>query len=227
MIKVSVTPELACNYIEGEQEQLLVVREKQLLNAAGYDVLLHNGFRRSGDDVYRPHCPNCQACQSLRIDVAKFKPSKSQKRLLNKNKDLTVICSDQPKDSYYPLYAHYINTLHSDGAMYPATQEQYQGFIISNWLTPVFIEVYEQDTLIAVAVTDKLETSLSAMYCFYHPEYSQRSLGTFAILKQLEFAKLWHKHWLYLGFQIDACNKMNYKANFHPHQRFIAENWRS
>lgn len=225
MIKVSVTPELACNYIAGEQEQLLVVREESLFNAAGYDVLLQNGFRRSGNDVYRPHCSNCQACQSLRINVANFTASKSQKRLLKKNSDLHINCCDIPKDGYYPLYENYINTLHSDGAMYPATQEQYQGFIVSNWLSPLFVEIYQEQTLIAVAVTDKLDTSLSAMYCFYHPEYQQRSLGTFAILKQLELAKQWGKLWLYLGFQIDECNKMNYKANFHPHQRLIAEKW--
>ena len=45
------------------------------------EVLLANGFRRSGETIYKPHCDQCQACQALRVSVPEFKLSKSQKRL--------------------------------------------------------------------------------------------------------------------------------------------------
>ena len=225
MLKVALTPPSPCNYIPGQQEQVLVLQESSLFNAAGYEMLLYNGFRRSGDDIYRPHCQACQACQSIRIHSAAFTPSKSQKRLLNKNKDLRMAISPQAQPHYYPLYARYINTLHCDGAMYPASQSQYDGFITSSWLDCSFIEFYLDEQLIAVAVTDVMPDSLSAMYCFYAPEHQQRSLGSYAILQQLALAQRWSKDWLYLGYQIDQCSKMNYKVKFNPHQRLIDGKW--
>lgn len=225
MIKTTLTPELTCSYLADEKEQLLVVQDDEWLTQAGYEVLLSNGFRRSGSDVYRPHCQACQACQSIRINAHRFQPSKSQRRLLNKNKDLRVTFSTQPQTEYYPLYERYINTLHHDGSMYPASQKQYDGFILSAWLAPVFIEFHLADKLIAVAVTDVLPSSMSAMYCFYDPDHLNRSLGSYAILQQLFFAQQWDKQWLYLGYQIDQCSKMNYKVKFKPHERFLAGTW--
>jgi arginyl-tRNA--protein-N-Asp/Glu arginylyltransferase len=225
MIKATLTPELACSYLTGQQEKLLVVQDGEWLTHAGYEVLLGNGFRRSGSDVYRPHCQACQACQSIRVNAHTFQPSKSQKRLINKNKDLRIAFNSQPQAEYYPLYERYINTLHSDGAMYPASQKQYDGFILSDWLAPVFVEFHLADKLVAVAVTDVLPTSMSAMYCFYDPDHLGRSLGTYAILQQLFFAQQWDKQWLYLGYQIDQCSKMNYKVKFNPHERLLAGKW--
>lgn len=225
MIKVALTPPMPCSYLKDQQEQIFVVQDDDLHNQAGYEVLLLNGFRRSGNDVYRPHCQHCQACQSIRIDSTRFKPSKSQKRLLNKNKHLEMRVSHQPQADYYPLYERYINTLHSDGAMFPASQSQYDGFITNAWLTPTFIEFYLNDTLIAVAVTDVMADSMSAMYCFYDPEFLANSLGTYAVLQQLILAKQTGKQWLYLGYQIDQCSKMNYKVKFNPHERLVAGKW--
>ena len=54
-----------------------------------YNVLIQAGFRRSGEQVYRPQCRQCRACQSIRVLVDDFQPSKSQKRVLNKNNDFT------------------------------------------------------------------------------------------------------------------------------------------
>ncbi|QUM83945.1 arginyltransferase [Moritella sp. 28] len=225
MIKVALTPPMPCSYLSEQQEQILVVQDDQLHSQAGYEVLLLNGFRRSGNDVYRPHCQTCQACQSIRIDSQLFKVSKSQKRLLKKNKHIEIRVSHQPRPDYYPLYERYINTLHSDGAMFPASQSQYDGFITSAWLTPTFLEFYLNDTLIAVAVTDVMANSMSAMYCFYDPNFLHNSLGTYAILQQLLLAKATGKQWLYLGYQIDQCGKMNYKVNFNPHERLVAGKW--
>ena len=65
ILKVGLTPRHPCSYLGHEQEQLLVLMDHELLNAAGYERLLTAGFRRSGNDIYRPHCPACSACQSV------------------------------------------------------------------------------------------------------------------------------------------------------------------
>ena len=109
--------------------------------------------------------------------------------------------------------------------MYPATKEQYQGFILSPWNNALFIEIYATNELIGVAVTDNLASSLSALYTFFKPDQQQRSLGNFAILQQIELAKSLNKPFLYLGYQIDTCQKMSYKQNFLPHERFFDDKW--
>jgi len=194
-----------------------------------YPILLENGFRRSGDQVYRPHCEACQACQSLRISITRFKKSRSQKRIINKNKAFTVKISEQPKSEYYNLYQTYINSIHSDGPMFPATVKQYNEFIISTWNKALFIEIYDQDKLISVSVTDQVQSkkskAWSAFYCFYDPNYKSYSLGKFAVLSQISLAKEYNVDWLYLGYYIKQCQKMNYKTQFTPHQRFINHEW--
>lgn len=225
-MKFGLTQEFSCSYLEGQQEQLLVlVSDAPSATSLEYNLLLEAGFRRSGDQVYRPHCGSCQACQSIRVPVADFVMSKSQKRINNKNADILVNFSKVDKAKYYSLYEQYINDRHQDSSMFPASRAQYDNFINCGWLEIRFIEFHYQETLIGVAVTDVLKDGLSALYTFFKPEFSARSLGTFAILKQIEESKRLNKPFLYLGYQIDECQKMRYKANFHPHQRFIGHKW--
>lgn len=224
-LKVGLTPPHDCSYLPEQQEQLLVLLDKNRLNAQDYEQLLSAGFRRSGSDIYRPHCQACTACQSLRVDVANFAPTRSQKRIARLNRDLAVTLSQANQPAYFDLYERYINQRHQDGAMYPASLSQYQNFLLSEWLAPTFMEFWLEQQLIAVAVTDSLGQSMSALYTFFEPELAHRSLGTFAILSQLKLAKESQQQWLYLGYQVDECAKMNYKQHFRPHQRLVAGIW--
>jgi arginyl-tRNA--protein-N-Asp/Glu arginylyltransferase len=234
-MKFGVTSPFTCSYLPEQDERLLVFMSDTQPTIAEYDFLIGAGFRRSGIQVYRPHCGSCNACESIRLPVEMFTPSKSQKRVLKRNQDLTIRISNSDKPEYYPLYESYINQRHCDGSMYPATLEQYQGFVLSPWNNALFIEIYAtnehatnvhaNDELIGVAVTDNLVSSLSALYTFFKPEEQQRSLGNFAILQQIELAKSLNKPFLYLGYQIDTCQKMSYKQNFLPHERFFDDKW--
>lgn len=224
-MKFGLTQQFTCSYLEGQKEQLLVFVDEQGPHIDQYELLISSGFRRSGEQIYRPNCPNCQACQSIRIPVQDFTPSKSQKRVLTKNRDLSISVNKEDRDEYYPLYEQYINQRHSDGSMYPASYQQYLGFIRSEWAKPLFVEIYKAEELIGIAVTDELRHGFSALYTFFLPSEAERSLGTFAILKQIELAKDHNKPYVYLGYQVDDCQKMNYKSNFMPHERFFDNNW--
>jgi arginine-tRNA-protein transferase len=229
-MKFGITAPFTCSYLPNQDERLLVFVSDTQPTIVEYDFLIAAGFRRSGTQVYRPHCASCNACESIRLPVNLFQASKSQKRIMKRNQDLTIRISHSDKIEYYPLYESYINQRHDDGSMYPATPEQYQGFILSPWNNALFIEFYATDEqaneeLIGVAVTDNLASSLSALYTFFKPEERQRSLGTYAILQQIELAKSLNKPFLYLGYQIDTCQKMSYKQNFLPHERFFSDKW--
>jgi arginine-tRNA-protein transferase len=230
-MKFGISRPFTCSYLAEKDEQLLVFIPSEngehsvKASIHEYDLLIGAGFRRSGFQIYRPHCPSCKACESIRVPINKFKPSKSQKRVINRNKDLSIHISYHDKPEYYPLYERYINTRHADGTMYPASREQYDGFILSPWQKAIFIEFRLEQTLLAVAVTDDLPNSLSALYTFFDPNQEKRSFGTFAILQQIDLCKKLDKGFLYLGYQIDACSKMSYKQKFLPHERFFEEKW--
>ena len=225
-LSVGLAPSHPCSYLPAQQEQVVVVMDDDLLNVVSYEQLLAAGFRRSGALVYRPYCSACNACQSLRLCTSQFKPSRGQKRISRLNRDLTVMVSEENKPEYYPLYQRYIHQRHADGSMFPPSQGQYNDFLRCHWLTPRYLELRLNNRLLAVAVTDQLPNALSAMYTFYDPDDEARSLGSYAILCQLALAKQSGREWLYLGYFVNDCQKMRYKHNYLPHERFIAGKWK-
>nr|WP_198534551.1 arginyltransferase [Salinivibrio kushneri] len=229
-IQVGVTPAASCQYLPDQQEQLAVVMSADYHTPEKYAALLAAGFRRSGNLIYRPHCPQCQACQAIRIDVNQYQPSKSQKRHRSQLNRLEVKVSDQLDANWFALFQRYIAARHADGNMYPAKRQAFLDFIGSDWLSPCFIHLYQRDhqqlTLVAIAVTDVVDDGLSALYTFFEPDH-RFSLGRVSIQAQLQLANSLELPWLYLGYQIDACSAMRYKADYYPHQRFINQQWRA
>ena len=229
-MKFGITQSFNCSYLPHEQERLLVYAEENDFQAWQYSQLIQAGFRRSGEQIYRPHCPSCKACKSVRIPVADFIPSRSQKRILRKNKGFTVKFADKPASSYYPLYARYITQRHADGSMYPPSKEQFDNFVLCDWMKTHFLEAYDGDKLIAVAVTDVVDeneqsNALSALYTFFEPELEHASLGTWMILQQIEQAKHLGYQYVYLGYYVEGCQKMSYKHKFLPFEQFIDNQW--
>ena len=225
--KLGITKSFPCNYLPEQEERLLIAVDEILHDREHYGWLMQQGFRRSGNDIYRPHCTACQACKSLRVLVNDFIPSKSQKRLLKRNQQFNVTLSKEVKESYYPLYEQYVNNIHSDGSMYPATPEQFQSFTHNDITQQCYIEVWHDGVLISVAVTDDIPDALSAVYTFYDPSYRKQGLGVYSILKQIEMASQLKRQFLYLGYQIDECSKMNYKNRYTSHQILVENQWQT
>lgn len=223
-IRVGFTQNHPCSYLKNQQERVAVALDDELQGVAGYELLLANGFRRSGDTIYRPHCDLCSKCIAIRIDAQNSSPTKSQRRLLNKAKTLYWEVSDQIDPNWFTLYEGYINARHQGGSMYPPKQEDFVRFMRSQQIPNSFLHVYEEHKLIAVGVIDQTRNANSAFYTFYEPEHPI-SLGTLSILYQIEYTRLQGKKWLYLGYQIDECPAMNYKVRFDSHQRLVNHRW--
>ena len=225
-LKFYATPEHDCSYIDDRIATTLFADPAANIDALAYSRLSAMGFRRSGNHIYRPHCQSCSACVAVRVPVHQFKMKRSQKRIWNKNQDL--VCRETPPAAsaeYFNLYRRYINQRHNDGDMYPADKEQFRSFLAEGREETVFYEIRLQEKLIAVAVADKLRDGLSAIYTFFDPDYATRSPGVFAILWQIEQAKKLNLHYLYLGYWIKQCQKMNYKIDYKPLELFIKDHW--
>lgn len=226
-IRVYQTVEHACGYWPDRTARDLVLDPVDPMLPALYGPALAMGFRRSGAHVYRPHCAGCQACTPVRIPVERFVPSRSQRRCLERNADLRVsIRPAQRDDETFALYRDYVSTRHAGGGMDNPSVADFDGFLACPWSPTVFMEFRLHEQLLAVAVTDVLPDSLSAVYTFYASEFAARSLGTFAILSQIEQARNQGLDYLYLGFWLDGHPKMHYKKAFRPLEYLSGREWK-
>lgn len=226
-MKFGLTSQFPCSYLSDRDERLLV-HVGDALEGQVYDKLIQAGFRRSGEQMYRPHCTHCDECKAIRINLAEYTPSRSHKRLLNKNKDLNLFwrsSKDIKLADYFPLYADYISERHRDGSMYPPDLNSFLTFNQCAWRQPYFLEARLDNRIVAVAITDKVANGLSAFYTFFAPDLDKRSLGSFMILAQIEQAQQLEYPYLYLGYYINECNKMNYKTQYSGYEWFNGENW--
>lgn len=221
------TSEHDCGYLPDRQASNVFIDPRQEIDAGIFSFLSSYGFRRSGSHVYKPRCAECQACQPLRVIVNEFVPSKSQRRCLNRNQDLQAfLLTDIRNDEYYSLYEKYISARHADGEMYPPTRQQFEDFLSSEWGATRYVCFRDpDDKLVSVAVVDCLHNGLSAMYSFFDPDQDKRSLGVFNILYQILWAKDQDLAYLYLGYLIDGCDKMNYKNKYKPYQLLKGDHW--
>lgn len=220
------TPAHPCSYLAGREATTLFVDPSTPISGALYTTLSQRGFRRSGEFLYRPHCEACQACIPVRLPVARFAWRRRHRRLLRQHATLTV--EEQPArfdSELYQLYARYIHARHHDGDMYPPSEEQFRGFLVSNWSDTRFYCFRRAGTLVAVAVVDRLLDGMSAVYTFYDPDDTRAGYGNLAILWQLQRCQREGLPYLYLGYWVDGCRKMAYKSEFLPAERLIDGHW--
>ena len=217
----------ACSYLDDQEASTLFLDPQQTVTAEIYDALTQLGFRRSGQHLYRPQCDACNACQSVRVRVADFKPSRQQNRAFKRNQDLSwkLVPTDFNQE-HYQLYERYLNSRHADGDMYPPSEEQFKNFLLVNQRWSNLVEFRDPDgKLVAVAAVDQLQDGLSAIYTFFDPEEKDSSLGVFAILWQLKQASVMQLPYVYLGYWIKACRKMNYKQDYQPLEILNKQVW--
>ncbi|WP_375750302.1 arginyltransferase [Vibrio sp. HN007] len=223
-IKIGLSTTNPCNYLEREEERVAVALDQAIHCNQGYELLLANGFRRSGGTIYTPHCPSCNKCQAIRLSISDLQLTKSQKRLVSKASHLRWELKNEMDENWFDLYSDYITKRHSTGSMYPPKKDEFFQFATCEWLNTQFLHVYDADKLILIAITDVMDKCASAFYTFFDPDYPL-SLGTLGVLYQTAYCKQTAKQWLYLGYQIDECAAMNYKVRFHRHQRLVNHRW--
>lgn len=226
-IKVYLSTSHPCPYLPGQTATSLIIDPNLETDHHSLTQLTLNGFRRSGDLIYRPHCAECRACVSVRVPATEFKPNRSQRRMLRMNSDVEVkSIAPTFKEEHFQLYLKYQNSRHPGSDMCDPDPEKYRQFLITNSHNSVFFEFSLDNKLIAVSVVDELMDGLSAVYTFFEPRYHKRSLGTFAILWQIAEVLNNDLEWLYLGYWIGECVKMSYKTNFRPIEGFVDGSWR-
>jgi arginine-tRNA-protein transferase len=218
---------LPCPYLPGRVERKLFTRLSGPQAAEVNSTLSRAGFRRSHDIVYRPVCPGCDACVPVRIPVADFQPARTMRRLLRLNADLEVtgIPALATVDQYR-LFTTYQQSRHDDSDMARMSLADYSAMIDEGRAETLIYEVRDPARrLVGAVLTDRLSDGLSAVYSFFDPAESRRSLGTFMILALVREAIAEGLPYVYLGYWIEESRKMAYKARFQPLEALGRDGW--
>jgi Putative arginyl-tRNA:protein arginylyltransferase len=246
------SPEDACDITSQEYNDTEIQPDDETCQQMVFDSLLAGGFRRADDFLYRADCPDCRKCVPIRISVPDFRPSKSQRRTLRQNADVSVHIVQTPSDfvtdEKIALYGAYdkrhnpqskkssdeyraelmqMNGIRESASGIEQARASYSGtFNMEYRLTPADSR---PGTLIGVGIVDAGTGALSSNYFYYDisEETMKRSIGTYSVLREIDLCRHLRFNWYYLGYWIADCNKMVYKSGFIPHQLLVNGRWQS
>jgi len=200
-----------------------------------YHELMDRGFRRSGDVFYAMACDSCQLCVPIRVPVATFAPSKSQRRALRRNEDVTVQVGPPTfTPAKFALYRRYLAEQHgrgetdgdgSDSGNGGEREDEFRTSMYGRIVDTVEVTYTLGDRLLAVSLLDVCSRSVSAVYHFYDPDEGARSLGVFSVLMEIEYTRQLGVPHYYLGYWIEGAKTMQYKANYRPHELLREGRW--
>jgi leucyl-tRNA---protein transferase len=217
-----VAPSSVCGYLPSEAARYEYGAEAEI-TPVEYMELLRRGWRRFGRTLFRPRCRACQACQSLRIDVARFQPDRSQRRARKANEGAVRVEIGKPTfgarklDLYHRYHEHQSLAKGWPGVEGNDLLDYAETFLDNPFPSEEWC-YYLDDALVGVGFVDGLSAGLSAIYFYYDPDHVQRSLGTWNVLSLIEEAARRKIPHVYLGYYVDGCGSLRYKARFTPNE---------
>jgi arginine-tRNA-protein transferase len=217
-----LAPPSPCGYLPDQTWQLEYEHVARL-SALEYRQRLLEGWRRFGNVLFRPRCPTCDACRSLRVLVDRFHANRSQRRVRKMNEGMVQRRVGTPavSDARLALYDRY-HAFQAQNKGWPAhpakdPADYAASFVYNPFLTEEWC-YYLADRLIGVSYVDVLPQALSAIYFFYDPDERHRSLGTWNVLSIVQEAAARGIPYVYLGYYVAGCPSMTYKSGFRPNQ---------
>jgi arginine-tRNA-protein transferase len=216
-----------CPYLPDRTARLPMRLPTRPLSRAEFAARLEAGDRRQGLVLYKPACPDCRACEPIRLDVTRFTLGRRHRRVLARgDRDLRVeIGTPTVDDARVAIYnAHKVGRGLLNGAE-DIDRAGYGAFLVDSCTESVELRYRHGDRLVGIAIVDRGADGLSAVYTFFDPSFGRYSPGVYSILKQLELCRHWGLRWLYLGLYVEGCGSMRYKADYLPHQRMRDGVW--
>ena len=203
-----------CPYLPGRSARHLTVLPAPVFPGV-YHALMDLNFRRLGPTFYRTQCDGCGQCRMLRVPVDEFRPSRAQRRCRARNADV-VACLGPPSPAAekLALYRRYLEARH-DGQM-DGSELELLALTAGSAVDTREIEYRVGGRLVGVGVADLEPEAMSAVYCYFDPAESRRSLGVLNVLWMIDECRRRGLRWLYLGYWVAGSPKMSYKAGYRP-----------
>lgn len=227
------TPQL-CPYLGDRYERKIFTTLNGLHSNKLNDVLTHSGFRRSQNIAYRPSCDMCSKCVSVRVNVEKFIFDKKWRRIINKNKLINATeCAPVATEERFALLTKYLDHRHLNQGMSGMDGDDFISMIeecvsstkLIDYRLSKDCEMGKKGQLIGCTLIDDIDDGRSMVYSFFDTDFPKNSLGSFIILDQIIQMRLSRKPYLYLGYLIDGCEKMEYKTRFQPLESLGLKGW--
>jgi leucyl-tRNA---protein transferase len=213
-----VTPPHTCAYL-GDRNATLEYACVSALSGQEYEDKMNAGYRKFGMMLFRPVCENCSECRPVRVETARFVPSRSQRRAWQKNQDLAVRLerptADAERLNLYKRYHDWRTELRHWPEQEVSLQDYASSFVF-NPIPSVEITLWLENRLCAVLLTDITPNTVSNIYHYHDPELSSRSLGTCLMLHTFELARRLNRRWVYFGFYVRNCASLEFKAKYRP-----------
>jgi arginyl-tRNA--protein-N-Asp/Glu arginylyltransferase len=229
-----VTSPAPCPYLAGRSERKVFTELKGPHADQLNEALGRIGFRRSQTVAYRPSCLDCQACVSVRVPVAEFAPSNTQKRNLRRNSDLVVSeCRPWATSEQFDLLHRYLGVRHPGGGMAAMDEIDYADMVEHTPVSSYVVEYREPaeglmpGRLVGACLMDRQGDGLSMIYSFYDPEHEKRTgLGNYIILDHIRRAASQGLGYVYLGYWVEGSERMQYKIRYRPVELLGRDGWR-
>jgi len=221
------TDESPCSYLEGRMHAQQSLKVPRIPGAHAGEFMAH-GFRRLGHVFYRMRCPECSECIPLRVPVAGFAPSRSQRRVRRRNRDVTVDHAPaiRPvRDEVFDLYHRYLAYQHP-GTIQFRDRESMEACFYEEGTDTLEISYRVAGRLMGVSIVDICDWSWSSVYHFFEPDLARRSPGVFSVLAEIEMCRRIGVPHYYLGYWIAGCPAMAYKADYRPCEILVGGAWR-
>jgi len=182
--------------------------------------LIERGYRRFGKMYFRPMCPSCNECKSIKIDVKNFHFSKSARRVMKKAAHIkSYVQIPTMSKAHLELFEKYHTFMHKTKGwdhQKASAHSYYNSFVNGHNEFGYEILYFDGEKLIGVDLIDILQDGISSIYFYYDPEYMHLSLGRLSLYYQIKFAQQSDKKWIYLGYYVKDCASLAYKAQYKP-----------
>lgn len=187
------------------------------------DALLADGWRHFGTHFFRYnfgfHANEMRLVQPLRIVLADFSLSKSQRRVLKKNQDLQTVIRPivitGEKESLFEKHKRRFKSGVPD-SIYDFLSDKPASIPCE----ALEAGVYRREKLLAVSFFDIGATAISAVYAMFDTRESSRSLGIFTMLLTIDFALKNGKRFYYPGYVYEGNSFYDYKKRFAALEKF-------
>ena len=181
------------------------------------DRLWEMGWRNFGADFFRASLMSDGAGfkrqMALRVNVADFKKSRSQRRTFrrNSNLDLSFGEADPGKEENHLFEVHKVRF----SSNVPEDLEEFLGPNPNGQPCRCLqLSVRLAGRLIAASFLALGQNACSSIYAVFDPDFSRRRLGVFTMLAELEFARKHGFQYYYSGYATVESSCYDYKKAF-------------
>ena len=215
-----------CPYLDGEISRTPLRWQITPPSPEDFDMSLSKGDRRVGRMLYRTNCPFCSSCEAIRVPVHLFKRSKSMRKVWNKNQDLRVkiVPTECTKEKLQMYNRHKFERGLAKNEK-GLSKSGYDNWFVDSCTKTLEFQYFLDDKMICVSVLDVGLQDMSSVYVFFDPDYSDRSMGTFSALFEIDWMHQQKLRYYYLGLYVAGCSHLNYKGKFFPHDRLFDDSW--